>query len=152
MPGDANPIQAPQSSFTPTPFPSQVAQANVPTDTSPLCPVCDQCFGRPAERNRHVRTHLPLWLYCPFLGCSWCSDRSYTLSRHWEEEHASFGEAPRPENCKIYNPDSLVQLVIRGELVIEEATAIAVQAVRIQALEQDKVGIWEDEWGRGQRY
>ena len=149
MPGDANPVQP---SFTPTPFPSQVAQLGVPTDASSLCPVCGQSFGRPAERNRHVRTHLPLWLYCPFLGCSWRGDRSYTLSTHWTEKHANFGEAPRPEDCKIYNPASLVQPVISGELVIEEATAIAVQAVRLRALEQDKVGIWEDEWGRGQRY
>jgi hypothetical protein len=147
----ANTVHASQPSPMPTPFPSQVAQVGAPTDASPRCPVCEQSFGRPQERNRHARTHLPLWLFCPFLGCSWRSDRSYTLATHWTENHSNFGEAPRPEDCKIYNPDPLVQSVISGELLIEEATAIALQAVRIQALEQHKVGIWEDEWGRRRR-
>jgi hypothetical protein len=112
-------------------------------DTSLLCPVCEQGFGRVQERNRHVRKHLPFWLYCPFFGCSWRNDRPYILATHWAENHAYFGEAPRPEDCRIYNPDPLVQSVISGELLIEEATEIALQEVRIRAQEQNKVGIWE---------
>jgi hypothetical protein len=148
MPGDANPVHAAQPSFTPPPFSSQVAQVGAPTDAPPWCPVCEQSFGRHQERDRHVRTHLPFWLFCPVLGCAWRSDRSYTLVTHWTENHPNFGEAPRPEDCKIYNPDPLVQSVVSGELLIEEATAIALQGVRIRAQEQDKVGIWEGEWGR----
>jgi hypothetical protein len=151
MPGDANAVHAPQSSFAPAPFPSQVAQVGVPIDASPRCPVCERSFGRLQERNRHVQTHMPLWLYCPSFGCSWRNDRPYALATHWTENHANFGEAPRPEDCKIYNPDPLVQSVISGELLIEEATEIALQAVRIRAQERNKDGIWEDEWGRGQR-
>jgi hypothetical protein len=112
------------------------------------CPVCRQRFGRHQERDRHMLTHLPPWLFCPFLGCPWRGDRSYTLPTHWTKSHADFGEAPKTEDCKIYNPVSLLQSVIRGELLIEEMTAIAVQAARIRSQELEKVGIWEGEWGR----
>src|SRR5579864_3080643 len=113
-------MPAPLPANTPAPYPSEVAQLVPPADPLPQCP-CGHIFGRPQERNRHVRTHLPYWLYCPFPGCSWRGNRSYGLSRHWAEWHAIFGEAPRPEDCKIYDPD-LVQFVLRGDLLIEEAT------------------------------
>jgi hypothetical protein len=50
-------------------FLSQGAQPDAATDASPQYPVCEQSFGRPQERDRHVQTHLPLWLFCRFLGC-----------------------------------------------------------------------------------
>jgi hypothetical protein len=152
MQDDANQVHPRPSSTTQAPFPSQVIPLEAPTNASPQCPVCEQSFGRTQERDRHVRTHLPYSLFCSFPGCSWRGYRPYSLRPHWVERHANFGEAPRPEDCNLYNPDLLVQPIISGESLIDEVIAIALQTIRIRTQELGRVDILEDEWGRGQRY
>jgi hypothetical protein len=151
MQEDANQGHAPPPLVLPASFPNPAAQLGTPTHASPRCPVCGRNFGRPQERNRHVRTHLPYWFFCPFERCSWRGDRPCSLRMHWSTTHASFGEAPKPKNCKIYNPDLLVRSVISGESPIEVAIAIALQAVESRAQGLNKVGIWADMWGRRQK-
>jgi hypothetical protein len=146
---DANQVHPHPSSITPVLFPSQV-QLDTPSNAL-RCPVCEHSFRRTQERDRHVRTHLPYSLFCPFPGCSWRGDRPYTLPAHWTERHPNFGASPDPEDCNLYKPDPLVQSIISGESLVEEMIVIALQMIRIRAQELGRVDILEDEWGRGQR-
>lgn len=151
MQEDANQVHPRPPSITPASSPGQVIQLDTPTNALPRCPVCEHSFRRTQERDRHVRTHLPYSLFCPFPGCSWRGDRPYTLPTHWTERHPNFGPAPNAEDCTLYKPDPLVQSLISGESLVEEIIAIALQAVRNRAQELGRVDILGDEWGRGQR-
>jgi hypothetical protein len=148
MPEDANQVHPPPLSITPASSQSQVAQLDATTDALPQCPACGRSFYRRRGRDLHIRTHLPYWIFCPFLGCPWRGDRPHTLSMHWTVGHTNFGEVPKLEDCKIYNPEPLVQSVVSGELSIEGMRAIALQQVKMRANVVDKAVIWEDDWGR----
>jgi hypothetical protein len=150
MDEDGNELHAPPPPVAPASFPDQDAQVSTPMDAaSPQCPVCGRDFHRPQERNRHVQTYLPHWILCPFEGCVWRGNREYDLKVHWLIHAAD--KDPQLEDCIIYNPDPLVQAVLNRESTMEQAIAIALQAVRIRAQEPDKAGIWENEWGRRQK-
>lgn len=143
---------APTSVTAPASSP-HVAQVGLgaPMDAPPQCPICRRDFCRSQERDRHLRTFLPHWFFCPFPHCAWRGDRSFNLKRHWTTTHATFGEAPKPEDCKIYDPDPLVQLVVCGESPIEPVITIALREVQSRAQVLHKVGVWKDGWGRRQR-
>jgi hypothetical protein len=149
--GDANLAHvAPTSVTASASFPSQAAQVGLGAPMS-QCPICGRNFCRPPERDRHLGTFLPHWLFCPFPRCGWRGDRSLNLKTHWKTTHATSGEAPKPEECRIYDPDPLVQSVVSGESPIESVITIALQEVQIRAHVLDKVGVWHDRWGRKRR-
>jgi hypothetical protein len=135
------------------PSASSQSQLGVPTNARERwpCPVtgCTKDFGRPQERDRHLLTYLPYWLFCPFPDCSWRGDRYNNLKNHWLI-HANTSLCPRIEDCKIYEPAPLVQSIVRGESLIE-VTATAISAVTSRAIELDKVGVWRDDWGHRRR-
>jgi hypothetical protein len=125
-----------------------IAQADVPTQSpSYVCPMCKHPFFRKQERNRHMLSILPRSIFCPFAQCAWRGDRYHNLSKHWEAKHLSFGEIPSRQDCKIYDPNWLVTLVV-SECPLELAVSIALSEVEGRAPELDKVGIWKDWWGR----
>lgn len=134
----------------PIPFSDQAFQVSTSADatTSLHCPSCGKLFSRRQERDRHVKSYLPNSLFCPFAHCSWRGDRVNTLKTHWRTTHPYFGEGPRPEDCRIYDPDPLVRGVAGRELTIEHARMIALQVVKLRAPELGKLGIWNGEWGR----
>jgi hypothetical protein len=129
----------------------QAAQVGASADALTQCPLCGRTFPRKQERDRHVGTYLPYCLFCPSDRCCWRGDRAYDLKTHWLTTHADLGKCPQPDDCRIYNPDPLVQSLISGNSTIGQVREIALQAVRIRAPELDKVGVWDDEWGRRQR-
>jgi len=134
---------------TPSPPESPLGgEHNAPEDTKPpVCPICNSMFYRRQERNRHMRSFLPYSIYCPFEQCSWRGDRKDNLTKHWSAKHAHvrFLEQQR---CQIYNPDPLVELVVRERLSIESAAEVALFVVEQRAQELDKIGIWANWWGR----
>jgi hypothetical protein len=148
MPEEANQAQHSLPSITPASSLTHTSQLDVPTDALPQCPVCERSFRRPQERDRHVLTHLPYFLFCPLPDCSWRGDRPYCLRRHWTNHHAESGEVPDLEQCHIYDPDPLVPSLGNRVLLIEEVTEAVLQVVRVRAQELDKVGVWKGEWGR----
>jgi hypothetical protein len=150
MQGDFDLAHVHPTSVTPASPQSQVAQVGLaePMDEPPHCPICRRNFKRLQERNRHLRTFLPHSFFCPRPHCPWRGDRRCNLNKHWQTTHANFGEAPNPEDCKIYDPDPLVQSVVSGESPIELAITIALQEVQSRAQILDKVGVWKDGWGR----
>jgi hypothetical protein len=71
------------------------------------------------------------------------------MKKHWSTIHATRTSPEfEREDCRIYDPDPLLQSVVSGESTIEVAIELALQAVEIRAQELDKVGIWDDGWGR----
>lgn len=144
---------APTSVTASASFPSQVAQVGLGSLAAPMhqCPICRRIFRRPQERDRHLRTFLPHCLFCPFPRCGWRGDRSFDLRRHWTKTHTTFGEAPKPKECEIYDPDPLVRSVVCGESPIESVITIALGEVQSRAQVLNKVGIWKGGWGRRRR-
>jgi len=151
MEEDASQEYAPLPPVMPAPSPNQAAQVGALADAPPQCPLCGLNFHRRQERDRHVGTYLPHWLFCPFDHCPWRGNRPYDLKTHWSTTHADFGQDTQLEDCIIYNPDPLVQSVVSGESSIEWVRELALQAVKIQAPVLGKHDIWEGEWGRRQR-
>jgi hypothetical protein len=145
---DASLVHLPSQLVPPSSSQSQFSQLepDVPTDP-PFqcpCPFCEKDFNRPQERNRHIRTYLPASYFCPIERCPWRGDRHHNLKAHWRTKHANFNEAPQPEDCKIYDPDPLIQSIVNGRMPMEEATLIALTEVERRAAVLDKVGIWTD--------
>ena len=134
---------------TPALSQGQVAELDAPTDNP--CPLCGRNFRRNQDRNRHIRTFLPHWVYCPFPRCPWRGDRQDNLKAHWKTAHAKCGQVLKQDNCKIYDPALLVKSVVGRELSIESAAHTALLEVERRAQELGKVGIWTDWWGRAQK-
>jgi len=104
MEGDERPPFGP-----PAPSQDQVPELDAPTDNP--CPLCRRNFRRRQDRNQHIRTFLPHWVYCPFLHCPWRGDRQDNLKAHWKT-HANCGETLKQERCKIYDPALLVKSIV----------------------------------------
>jgi len=137
---DPHPFAAPE--------PSQ-GQIALPTDN--LCPMCGRNFRRSQDRDRHIRTFLPHWVFCPFPLCPWRGDRQDNLKAHWTTAHANCGQVLQQEHCKIYDPHPLVRSVACRELGIETAAYTALLEVERRAQVLGKFGIWTDWWGRPQK-
>ena len=138
MQGDAN---VPSQTFTPSR--SQSAQLGARTDTpsvpSLACPVCmGRMWPRKQELQRHMLSHLPSSLYCPFPRCPWRGNRNDNLRTHWQIMHAGFRQAPEPKHSKIYDPAPLVELVLSGQSTIEGAAEMALSVVKTRAQDLGK--------------
>jgi len=141
-------LDNPPPFVTPVPSQGQDTELDAPTDNP--CPLCRRNFRRGQDRNRHIRTFLPHWVYCPFPCCPWRGDRQDNLKAHWKT-HANCGQVLKQEQCKIYDPALLVKSVVDGELSIESAAYTALLEVERRAQELGKVGIWTNWWGRPQK-
>ena len=113
--------------------------------------MCGRYFRRSQDRDRHIRTFLPHWVFCPFPLCPWRGDRQDNLKAHWKTAHADCDEVLKQEYCKIYDPIPLVKSVVCRELSIEFAAHNALLEVERRAQELGKLGIWTDWWGRPQK-
>jgi len=144
MQDDTDPSQLETSS----PPESPLGEHNTPEDTElPVCPICNVVFYRRQERNRHIRSFLPHSIYCPFEQCPWRGDRHDNLKKHWSAKHTHV-RFPEQQPCQIYDPDPLVELVVRERLSIESAAEVALFVVGQRAQELDKISIWANWWGR----
>ena len=117
-------------------------------DADRLCPICSVPLGRSQDRRRHILSHLPHWLHCPDPGCSWRGDRFETLNKHRRKIHLFNSQEPDKNMVIIYDPWPLVQGIIQGAILIEDAKAFAILMVERKASEVGKSRVWRDLWGR----
>jgi len=155
--GDDGPEHDPPEFVASSPVQDQAAELAAPADTGTPqypCPICGRIFQRSQERNRHVRSFLPHWIYCPFphSSCPFRCNRRGNLANHWREEHAGSGHVPQKQHYQIYDPDELVTAVVSGQMFMEQAENNALSAVGMRAQELGKEGTWGgDFWGRRRR-
>ena len=142
----------PRGFVVPPPVPDQTAGPDPPADTSQQhpCPICARIFKRPQERNRHLRTFLPHWIYCPFSrsNCPYRCDRRDNLASHWRKKHADSGQIlPSQEHqYQIYDPDPLVASVLSGRMSMELVAEIALSDIEMRAQELGKGDAWARNW------
>src|SRR6266852_1240916 len=97
------------------------AQLNENTRSKSACIICGSEFFRMQERNRHVESHLPHSILCPFRGCKWTGRRQWDFQEHWRKKHPGPGQAPREDTNEIYNTKDFVKSILAGEPVEEVA-------------------------------
>ncbi|KAH9961567.1 hypothetical protein BC827DRAFT_326524 [Russula dissimulans] len=116
-----------------------------------LSPPCIKCpiLRLRQDRDRHIRAYLPHSIYCPFPLCGWRSDRPENLVRHWNTAH--HGPLPAREQCQIYDPNWLVELILDGTSTVEWAAWVAQLIVANRAGELGKGDLWDNPWGRRMR-
>ncbi|KAI9452223.1 hypothetical protein BJY52DRAFT_1294184 [Lactarius psammicola] len=69
-------------------------------------------FSRWKELKRHLVSHLPQWIYCPFPGCQWRGRRVYQFRNHWRYQHLKHpGDTPTQSQFAIYDPFVFVDLI-----------------------------------------
>ncbi|KAN0136067.1 hypothetical protein V8E53_006228 [Lactarius tabidus] len=106
------------------------------------CSACWQHnFARVQERDRHILTHLPHWIHCPFPDCFWTGYRTYVFRvHHLEHGRLSHGPYPCPEReaFEIYDPRTLVNQIGAGTVTIDDAAAAALELVRVKAFQLRK--------------
>ena len=111
-------------------------------------PGCLSSFDRPQERKRHLLTHLPHWVHCPFPGCCWRGNRLSVFKRHWGNSHPPSSQDLEEDQFKAYDPGPLVEMIEEGSLSVEEAKNRAMTMVKEKASELGKQELWENPWGR----
>src|SRR5229473_2877769 len=87
--------------------------------TAPIlygCPVCGDEFRRMQDRHRHIKSHLPYWILCPFQGCTWTGHRQQDLKEHWRKKHSKTGQVPVDY---LYDPRAFVNMILEGMPVYE---------------------------------
>lgn len=116
-------------------------QPNEPTlSIPPECPVCGKQFKRVQERDRHVESHLPHSIYCPFQDCSWTGRRQWDFKVHWGK-HQGVDQVPGKEKNVIYEPKEYVRSILDGTSPVASEvvrSALLTAKQRLRALE--KVG------------
>jgi hypothetical protein len=78
------------------------------------CPVCLSEFRRVQERDRHVESHLPCSILCPFKGCAWTGRRRWDFGEHQRKRHLKTGQVTSEDGIKLYDPKALVNMILRG--------------------------------------
>jgi hypothetical protein len=103
------------------------------------CTVCLAEFARMQDRKRHLVTHLPPGIHCPYPHCSWTSYRAEAFRRHWKDEHSvTHNRIPRKKEFEIYDPLVLVDRITAGTMTIDVAEAIALEQIRAKANQLQK--------------
>ena len=92
-----------------------------PSSTQLNCCICAAKFGRVQERNRHIESHLPHSILCPFQACTWTGRRQWDLKEHWRRKHLEAGQAPMEHENEIYEPKDFVISIVDGVPVDEVA-------------------------------
>ena len=113
-----------------------------------LAPGCPSSFDRPQDRKRHLLTHLPHWIHCPYPDCCWRGNRLGALRGHWANSHPPRGQDLDRDQFKAYDTGPLVERIEEGSISVEGAKNEAMTMVRAKAAELGKQELWENPWGR----
>jgi len=70
------------------------------------------------------------------------------LNKHRRKIHLFNSQEPDKNMVIIYDPWPLVQGIIQGAILIEDAKAFAILMVERKASEVGKSRVWRDLWGR----
>jgi hypothetical protein len=115
------------------------------TPFAEICPFpdCESRYSRAQELQRHIRRHLPYYIYCPQPGCEWTGKRYESLWAHFKMKHPSIPE-PGRERCIIYDSNVMVKQLLNNEITAEQAKHKAHLLFRRRAVELGKMGIWRE--------
>ncbi|KAH9064014.1 hypothetical protein EDB87DRAFT_91627 [Lactarius vividus] len=100
--------------------PSWASQTNGSTPPATItpgdprqCPACQTMFTRWQDCDRHLVTHLPHWIHCPFSNCTWRGNRVKPFKDHWKRGHGGHGNIPEREQFEIFNTQESMGLDIQ---------------------------------------
>ena len=134
--------------------PDGIGVSDVPLNVYPpkqsipsSCPVCHKSFRRWQDRNRHLQSHLPYWIGCSFDSCSWRGYRIDIFKKHWYREHQPTSRPPDENGSKLYDPVPLVDRIVEGSVLIEDAENWAVERIKKIAVVLEKEVLLADPWG-----
>ena len=94
---------------------------SIPPEIKWECNICWNKFNRIQERNRHVESHLPHSILCPFADCNWTGRRQWDFKEHWRRKHREAGQVPGEDENEIYDPREYVKSIVNGTPVEEVA-------------------------------
>lgn len=100
------------------------------TETCPF-PRCGVTSRRPQELERHIRGHLPNFIYCEQPGCKWTGNRRYTLKNHLIAKHSGI-PMPKLEAFLIYDAKGLVKRLLNKDINVERAVGEAQSLFEVQ--------------------
>ena len=116
------------------------------------CPNCKRNFDRAQELKRHLRSNLPHWIHCPIHQCPWTGNRRYDLKDHMTAHANIYRGEPKPEEYQIYDPEELVEAVVRDTLSVVSAADIALSMVGKRFAQPDKAGVEANVWSRRRKF
>jgi hypothetical protein len=90
-----------------------------------------------------LSAHLPRWLHCPHLRCTWRGHRKEDFRAHLKEHPSA---DPKVEPCHVYDSKVVLDWIKDGTPV-ETAAGYALDFVSEKARELGFVEEWEDLWG-----
>ena len=115
------------------------AKAKVP------CKYCGKIFGRMQELKRHLLLNLLHWILCPSLGCSSTYYRPFDLQMHMKDAHQISDFRFERNIVQIYDPDELLDSMVKGTLSVEQAADLALSMAK-EGLAEGQVGVML--WGK----
>ena len=117
------------------------------------CHYCRKDFKRMQELKRHLRSNLPYCFQCPSPGCSWGHYRRHSLGKHMKEKHQisgfKFKQLFERKEGQIYDPDKLLESMVKGTLSVEQAADLALSMAK-EGLAEGQVGVML--WGKRKRF
>ena len=108
------------------------------------CPVCQKPFNRVQDRNRHIETHFPHWILCPFLDCDWTARRPCDFKGHRRKKHSETGQVTVGDAIMLYDPKEVVNMILKGKPVGE----VAQSAFTMTQESLERLGRSANVWGR----
>ncbi|KAF8271184.1 hypothetical protein EI94DRAFT_1698315 [Lactarius quietus] len=129
---------------------SQITAPATATPEKPYkCPVqvCPLEFPRWQDRDRHLSIHLPHWIHCPLLDCTWRGNRVKTFEQHWLKCHKSCGRIPKREDFEIFNPKEFTNEINAGTISVGAVADCAIIHVLTKADQLQKRSMLENPWG-----
>jgi len=113
-----------------------------------ICPECRVAFRRVQDRNRHIESHLPHSIHCPFDGCVWTGRRQSDFKGHWGKTHPGNAQVPGEGANQLYDPKAFVKSIIDGT-PIEKVARAAFSKIqeRLTELGREEIGVG-NVWGR----
>lgn len=141
---------------TPSASTTTSSASTLPTSTTTStgrpwqCLTCSATFARWQDRDRHIITHLPHWIHCPFPDCPWRGNRVEKFKKHWQthpEDHESYGLIPQREQFEIFNPNYFLDQIKTSTIPAHAAAVYAVDRVFQKADELQKPSLSANVWG-----
>jgi hypothetical protein len=108
------------------------------------CTYCGKEVGRMQELKRHLLLNLPNWILCRWPECSSTYYRPYDLKMHMKDEHQISDFKFERSEVQIYNPNKLLESMVKGTLSVEKAADVALSMAK-EGLAEGQAGVvlWE---------
>ena len=151
-PGETLVNQAEASSLPKKKLPKKkLPKKEVPKKEAPKvpCTYCGTKVVRMQELKRHLLLNLPNWILCRWPDCSSTHYRPYDLQMHMKNEHQVSDFIFERDEVQIYDPDKLLESMVKGALSVEEAASVALSMAK-EGLGESQEGVML--WGKRKRF